>query len=150
MSVVKARGPNFWAQHVRACRKAFRGSAQLIACQLYSRAVILLVVKVFAVLADPTRRRIVELLASGDKSAGELGAKFKLKQPTVSKHLRVLRNAGLVRWRWEAQRRVYRLDARPLAEIIRWLSRYREFFETLDLPDDSRGPSPRGKSSGSR
>jgi DNA-binding transcriptional ArsR family regulator len=104
-------------------------------------------VKVFAVLADPTRRRIVEMLVSGEKSAGEIGARFKVSQPTVSKHLRVLRDAGLVRWRWEAQRRVYRLDARPLADIIRWLSRYREFFEAGDSPDGSQEPDGRGKGS---
>ena len=79
-------------------------------------------------LADPTRRRILELLAEGDRSAGELAAEFTTSRPAVSRHLRVLRERGLVRARSEAQRRVYSLDPAPLAELDEWLRRYRPFW----------------------
>lgn len=82
----------------------------------------------FAALADPTRARIVEALSEGERTAGELVALFPLSQPAVSQHLRVLREAGLVVAQRDAQRRVYRLDARPLREIDRWLDRYRRFW----------------------
>lgn len=82
----------------------------------------------FAALADPTRRKIVELLAKGERSAGDVGRHFTLTQPAVSQHLRALRDAGLVRVRQDAQRRLYSLDARGLAEIDKWLSRYRAFW----------------------
>jgi DNA-binding transcriptional ArsR family regulator len=84
----------------------------------------------FAALADPTRRHIVELLATGERSAGDLARSFAMTQPAVSQHLRALRGAGLVRVRHDAQRRMYSLDARGLAEIDAWLSRYREFWTT--------------------
>lgn len=79
-------------------------------------------------LADPTRRRIVELLAEGDRSAGELASHFETSRPGVSRHLRVLRETGLVQVREEAQRRVYSLDTDPLEELDEWLSRYRRFW----------------------
>jgi DNA-binding transcriptional ArsR family regulator len=84
----------------------------------------------FAALADPTRRHIVELLAKRERSAGDLARSFAMTQPAVSQHLRALRDAGLVRVRHDAQRRIYSLDARGLAEIDAWLSRYREFWTT--------------------
>ncbi|MBV9149863.1 MAG: winged helix-turn-helix transcriptional regulator [Candidatus Eremiobacteraeota bacterium] len=84
----------------------------------------------FAALADPTRRHIVELLANGERSAGDLARRFTLTQPAVSQHLRALRDAGLVRVRQDAQRRMYSLDARGLAEVDAWLSRYRTFWTT--------------------
>jgi DNA-binding transcriptional ArsR family regulator len=79
-------------------------------------------------LADPTRLRIVELLAEGERSAGELAASFAVSRPAVSRHLRVLREHGLVRSRPQAQRRVYSLDPTPLAELDEWLARYRPFW----------------------
>ena len=81
-----------------------------------------------AALADPTRRRIVELLACGERSAGELAAQFETSRPGVSRHLRVLREHGLVHAREEGQRRLYSLDAAPLAELDAWLARYRAFW----------------------
>jgi len=81
-----------------------------------------------AALADPTRRRIVELLAGGERSAGELAAQFETSRPGVSRHLRVLREHGLVHAREEGQRRLYSLDAAPLAELDAWLARYRAFW----------------------
>jgi DNA-binding transcriptional ArsR family regulator len=87
-------------------------------------------------LADPTRRRIVELLAEGDRSAGELASQFSVSRPAVSRHLRVLRETGLVRSRPEAQRRLYSLDPTPLAELDEWLGRYRSFWaQRLDALD---------------
>ena len=80
-------------------------------------------------LADPTRRRIVELLAERDRDVGELVAEFPISQPAVSRHLRVLRAHGLVTARPEAQRRIYSLDAAPLEELEAWLGRYRGFWE---------------------
>lgn len=84
----------------------------------------------FAALADPTRRHIVELLADGERSAGDLARRFTLTQPAVSQHLRALRDAGLVRARRDAQRRMYSIDPRGLAQIDAWLSRYRGFWTT--------------------
>ena len=79
-------------------------------------------------LADPTRRRIVELLADGERTAGDIAAQFPVTRPAVSRHLRVLRETGLVRAREEAQRRLYSLDPAPLAELDEWLGRYRGFW----------------------
>jgi DNA-binding transcriptional ArsR family regulator len=87
-------------------------------------------------LADPTRRRIIELLAERDRDAGEIASHFDVSRPAVSRHLRVLREHGLVRSRGEAQRRVYSLDPGPLAEIDAWLARYRVFWANrLDALD---------------
>jgi DNA-binding transcriptional ArsR family regulator len=82
----------------------------------------------FQALADPTRRRIVELLAEGERSAGDLAAEFTVSRPAVSRHLRVLRQSGLVQVRDDAQRRLYSLDPAPLAELDDWLGRYRRFW----------------------
>jgi DNA-binding transcriptional ArsR family regulator len=87
-------------------------------------------------LADPTRRRIVELLAEGERSAGELAAQFQTSRPGVSRHLRVLREHGLVNAREQGQRRLYSLDPAPLAELDEWLSQYRGFWANrLDALD---------------
>jgi DNA-binding transcriptional ArsR family regulator len=80
-------------------------------------------------LADPSRRSIVARLARGPVSAGELAAMFPIARTGVSRHLRVLREAGLVEVRAEAQRRVYSLRPDPLAEIDTWLSPYRALWE---------------------
>jgi DNA-binding transcriptional ArsR family regulator len=89
-----------------------------------------------AALADPTRRRIVELLADGERSAGEIAAQFETSRPGVSRHLRVLREHGLVQVRGDGQRRMYSLDAAPLAELDSWLAHYRGFWTNrLDALD---------------
>ena len=82
----------------------------------------------FEVLAEPTRRRILDLLRDGERSVGELVDRLTLSQPGVSKHLRVLRDAGLVQVRVEAQRRWYRLRPEPLTEIDAWLEPYRRLW----------------------
>jgi DNA-binding transcriptional ArsR family regulator len=93
-------------------------------------------VAAFEALADATRRRILELLADGERSAGELAGEFAVSRPAVSRHLRVLRENGLVRVRDDAQRRLYSLDPAPLAELDEWLNRYRGFWaQRLDALD---------------
>src|SRR4051812_1195290 len=84
--------------------------------------------RAFEALADPTRRRIVELLAGGERTAGEIAEHFPVSRPAISRHLRVLRETGLVSYREEAQRRVYALDPAPLAALDAWLERYRMFW----------------------
>ena len=83
---------------------------------------------VFAVLADPHRRQILDLLRIRDRAVGELVDQLGLSQPGVSKHLRMLREAGLVTVRHDAQRRWYGLRPEPLAEIDDWLAPYRAFW----------------------
>jgi DNA-binding transcriptional ArsR family regulator len=80
----------------------------------------------FDVVAEPHRRRILELLCQDERPVGELVAALALSQPAVSKHLRVLRDAGLVEVRADAQRRVYRLVPEPLVEIDEWLTPFRQ------------------------
>lgn len=82
----------------------------------------------FAVLADPQRRRILDLLRTRERAVGELVERVGLSQPAVSKHLRTLREAGLVTVRHEAQRRWYGLRPEPLAEVDDWLEPYRAFW----------------------
>ena len=84
----------------------------------------------FEALAEPTRRRIVELLAAGERSAGEIVAEFEVSAPAISQHLKALREAGLVQVRADAQRRIYALDPAGLAEIDGWLERVRRFWGT--------------------
>jgi DNA-binding transcriptional ArsR family regulator len=83
----------------------------------------------FAALADPTRRALLSRLASGEASVSELARPFKMTQPAISKHLKVLERAGLITRGRDAQRRPCRLEAKPLAEATQWLERYREFWE---------------------
>jgi DNA-binding transcriptional ArsR family regulator len=82
----------------------------------------------FQVLGEPTRRRILDLLREDERPVGELVTKLRISQPGVSKHLRVLREAGLVDVRHDAQRRVYRVRPEPLAEIDEWLEPYRRLW----------------------
>ena len=84
----------------------------------------------YAALAEPSRRRILDLLREGERSVGELVAGVGLSQPGVSKHLRVLRKAGLVEVRPEGKRRWYRLRAQPLADVDAWLAPYRELWSS--------------------
>ena len=100
---------------------------------------------VFDVLAEPNRRQILDLLRSSERPVGELVDRLDLSQPAVSKHLRVLREAGLVEARVDAQRRVYRVRPEPLRAIDEWLQPYREMWTArldelerhLDsIPDD--------------
>jgi DNA-binding transcriptional ArsR family regulator len=99
----------------------------------------------FEVLAEPNRRRILDLLRTDERPVGELVRELSVSQPAVSKHLRVLRDAGLVAVRPEAQRRLYRIRTGPLQDMDEWLAPYRELWSrSLDdlerhldaMPDD--------------
>jgi DNA-binding transcriptional ArsR family regulator len=94
------------------------------------------VVETFAALAEPNRFRIVELLRAGARTVNQIGERLDLAQPQVSKHLRVLKEAGLVDVEPRAQQRFYELRGRPLRELHDWLDRYRQIwdarFEALD------------------
>ena len=83
----------------------------------------------FTVVAEPNRRAILGLLLSSERSVGEIERKLRLSQPAVSKHLRVLRDAGFVEARVEAQRRLYRLRPEPLRELDEWLAPFRRYWE---------------------
>lgn len=83
---------------------------------------------IFTALADPTRRQIIESLAAGEASFGELADKFEMSRPAVSQHLRVLRNAGIVTARADAQRRIYRLTDASFDEVEEWLGKVREYW----------------------
>ena len=82
----------------------------------------------FLALADPTRRRIIESLAGGESAFGDLADQFDMSRPAVSQHLKVLREAGFVRVRKDAQRRIYRLNAEGLDELEEWLVSVRRFW----------------------
>ena len=82
----------------------------------------------FAIIAEPNRRTILTLLASSERSVGELEQRLRMPQPSVSKHLRVLREAGFVESRVDAQRRVYRIRPEPLMEMDAWLAPFRRFW----------------------
>lgn len=85
---------------------------------------------IYEILADPTRRRILDLIREKPRLVGELAELLKITQPGVSKQLKVLRDANLVEVRHDAQRHWYELRAEPLAEIDSWLAKYRRFWET--------------------
>jgi DNA-binding transcriptional ArsR family regulator len=101
-------------------------------------------VQALGALADPIRRHIVELLAERERDAGEIASHFDVSRPAVSRHLRVLREHGLVQARSEAQRRIYSLDPAPLAEVDAWLEQYRGFWANrLDALDVQLRRAPR-------
>jgi DNA-binding transcriptional ArsR family regulator len=83
---------------------------------------------VFDIIAEPNRRAILSLLVSSEQSVGEIERQLGMSQPVVSKHLRVLRDAGVVESTVDAQRRVYRLKPEPLREIDAWLAPFRRFW----------------------
>lgn len=107
----------------------------------------------FTVVAEPNRRAILSLLLTAERSVGELEQELALSQPSVSKHLRVLRDAGFVESRIEAQRRVYSLRPEPLMELDAWLVPFRRFWSKhvdalerhLDQLDDVPPPKKRKK-----
>jgi DNA-binding transcriptional ArsR family regulator len=83
---------------------------------------------VFEIIAEPNRRAILSLLVLSEQSVGEIERQLRMTQPTVSKHLRVLRDAGFVESTVDAQRRLYRLKPGPLQEIDAWLAQFRRFW----------------------
>ena len=82
----------------------------------------------FAILAEPNRRALLSLLVTSEKTVGELERQLEMSQPSVSKHLRVLREAGFVESRVDAQRRVYRIRPEPFREVDSWLEPFRRFW----------------------
>ena len=112
----------------------------------------------FAVIAEPSRRALLSLLATSERSVGELESQLRLPQPSVSKHLRVLREAGFVESRVDAQRRVYRLRPEPLQEVDSWLAPFRRFWSEhvdalerhLDRMERRQPPKPRNRGAGSK
>jgi DNA-binding transcriptional ArsR family regulator len=109
------------------------------------------VLETFAALAEPNRFRIVELLRAGPASVNDIGGRLQLNQPQVSKHLRVLKESGLVDVEPRAQQRLYELRAQPLRALHDWLERYRQLWDArfgeLDqvIEDLKRAQSGRGK-----
>jgi len=100
----------------------------------------------FGIIAEPNRRAILSLLASSERSVSEIEQKLRMPQPSVSKHLRVLRDAGFVEARVDAQRRVYRIRPEPFAEVDAWLAPFRRFWNThvdaLERHLDRMEPTP--------
>ena len=100
---------------------------------------------VFEIIAEPNRRAILSLLVSSQQSVGEIERQLRMPQPTVSKHLRVLRESGFVESTVDAQRRVYRLKPEPFREVDAWLAQFRRFWSAhvdalerhLDRMDES-------------
>ncbi len=110
---------------------------------------------VFEIIAEPNRRAILALLVSNQASVGEIERQLRMTQPTVSKHLRVLREAGFVESTVDAQRRLYRLKPEPFQEMDTWLAQFRRFWSAhvdaleryLDRMDQPQSTRPKGKSS---
>jgi DNA-binding transcriptional ArsR family regulator len=108
----------------------------------------------FAIIAEPNRRALLQLLATSERSVGELQRLLRMPQPSVSKHLRVLREAGFVESRVDAQRRVYRLRPEPFMEVDSWLASFRRFWSThvdaleRHLDRMERQPAPKRRNRG--
>src|SRR5271170_6926909 len=85
----------------------------------------------FGAIADPTRRAILDLLRTGERTAGDLAGQFAVSRPAVSRHVRILKRAGLIKERRELRSRVYSVDGRLLAEVDAWLAPYRVSWSTL-------------------
>ncbi len=113
--------------------------------RIYSIGYIIKMESVFEIIAEPNRRAILGLLASSQQSVGEIERRLRMSQPTVSKHLRVLREAGFVESTVDAQRRLYRLKPEPFLEVDTWLTPFRRFWSAhvdalerhLDRMEDS-------------
>ena len=109
----------------------------------------------FEIIAEPNRRAILSLLASSHQSVGEIVRQLRMPQPTVSKHLRVLREAGFVESTVDAQRRLYRLNPEPLQDVDAWLAQFRQFWsahvDALERHlDRMEQPTPTKKKKGRR
>lgn len=108
---------------------------------------------VFEIIAEPNRRAILSLLLSSEQSVGEIERQLRMSQPTVSKHLRVLREAGFVESTTDAQRRLYRLKPEPFQEFDAWLAQFRRFWsahvDALERHLDRMNQNPDQKQSGS-
>ena len=124
----------------------------MTACALtdiYADRYIRTVESAFTIIAEPSRRAILSLLASSERSVGDIEAELRLSQPSVSKHLRVLREAGFVESRVDAQRRLYRIRPEPLMEVDAWLTQFRRYWsahvDALERHLDRMDQAPRRK-----
>jgi DNA-binding transcriptional ArsR family regulator len=111
-------------------------------------------VEVFEIIAEPNRRAILNLLVSTQQSVGDIERQLRMSQPTVSKHLRVLRDAGFVESTVDAQRRLYRLTPEPLQQVDAWLAPFRRFWsahvDALERHLDRMHPSTPAKSTSTK
>jgi DNA-binding transcriptional ArsR family regulator len=116
---------------------------------------------VYGIIAEPNRRAILSLLASAEQSVGEIERQLRMTQPMVSKHLRVLRDAGFVESTVDAQRRLYRLRPEPLQEVDVWLAQFRRFWsahvdalesylDRMEEPTSAKAKAQRGRRSPNR
>ena len=119
--------PRWQAQGVRLDSASVAGFVYALT-RIYLAAYIGTMESVFEIIAEPNRRAILGLLVSSQQSVGEIERRLRMPQPTVSKHLRVLRQAGFVESRVDAQRRLYRLKPEPLREVDAWLAQFRRFW----------------------
>ena len=118
--------------------------------RIYHVGYIRRVQSVFEIIAEPNRRAILSLLGSSQQSVGEIERRLRMPQPTVSKHLRVLRDAGFVESSVDAQRRLYRLKPEPLQEVDAWVGQFRRFWSAhvdalerhLDRMEEDTAPKP--------
>jgi len=105
----------------------------------------------FSIIAEPSRRAILSLLAAAEQSVGDIEEHLRMPQPSVSKHLRVLREAGFVESRVDAQRRLYRIRPEPLMEIDAWLAPFRRYWsghlDALERHLDRMNQAPRPQAS---
>ena len=115
-------------EHPRPPAKPLPGSRSLIYLDTYMLYRVYKRVESFEIIAEPNRRAILSLLVSSQQSVGEIERQLRMPQPTVSKHLRVLREAGFVESTVDAQRRLYRLKPGPLQEVDMWLAQFRRFW----------------------
>ncbi len=102
---------------------------------------------VFSAIADPTRRAMLDAMRAGEIGAGELADQFRISRPAVSRHLKILRKAGLVKRRIDAQRRYYSLSPEALATVDRWLTPYRLFWSArmVDIKNYVEGQAKQGE-----
>jgi DNA-binding transcriptional ArsR family regulator len=109
---------------------------------------------VFGIIAEPNRRAILSLLVSSEQSVGDIERQLRMSQPTVSKHLRVLRDSGFVESTVDAQRRVYRLRPEPFREVDAWLAQFRRFWsahvDALERHLDQMDPPTQPKTKNSK
>ncbi len=124
--------------------------------RIYVLTYIQIVESIFEIIAEPNRRAILSLLVSSQQSVGEIERQLRMSQPTVSKHLRVLRDAGFVESTVDAQRRLYRLRPEPLQELEAWLAPFRRFWsahvdalerhlDRMDQPKSTKAKPTKGR-----
>ncbi len=129
--------------------RQMRSALSCALTDIYSKRYIRCMESTFSIIAEPSRRAILSLLATAEQSVGDIELQLQLPQPSVSKHLRVLREAGFVESRVDAQRRLYRIRPEPLMEIDAWLAPFRRYWsshvDALERHLDRMSQAPRRK-----